>query len=241
MNRKKVFFISNFALLLMFCFVQIGCNSKKSDSGASQTSEESIDCFTDSRDGNVYKIVKIGDQTWMAENLKYLPSVVGPEVSSETEPYYYVYGYNGDNVKDAKAIENYATYGVLYNWSAAENACPKGWHLPSDEEWTQLTDFLGGENVAYGKLKEVGTAHWNESDESITNESGFTALPAGWRGRSGRYGCFNDIGEHGSWWSSTEDDSDGAWIRIMYSDDNYIDRRDSGKSLGTSVRCVRNN
>ena len=123
--------------------------------------------FIDSRDGNEYNWVQIGDQIWMAENLKYLPSVVGSGTGSETTPYYYVYGYNGTNVADAKATDNYATYGVLYNWTAAmdgeassttnpsgiQGVCPAGWHLPSDAEWTELTDYLGGTSVAGGKLK----------------------------------------------------------------------------------------
>lgn len=92
--------------------------------------------FTDSRDGKVYNIVTIGKQFWMAENLAYLPSVVDPGTGSYTEPYYSVYGYNGTDVAAAKATENYQTYGVLYNWPAAMTACPEGWHLPSDAEWT---------------------------------------------------------------------------------------------------------
>ncbi len=124
--------------------------------------------FTDSRDGTHYNAVKIGNQVWMAENLKYLPSVVGPGTGSQTTPYYYVYGYDSTVVADAKATSNYTTYGVLYNWPAAMNeatssssnpsgvqgACPTGWHLPSDAEWTELTDYLGGTSVAGGKLKE---------------------------------------------------------------------------------------
>ncbi len=112
--------------------------------------------FTDLRDNNVYETVVIGNQCWIAENLKYLPEVSGPEVGSDAEPYYYVYGYYGTNVNDAKASTNYNTYGVLYNWPAAmagssssssnpsgvQGVCPTGWHLPSDAEWTQLVDYL---------------------------------------------------------------------------------------------------
>src|SRR5690554_1847166 len=133
--------------------------------------------FIDSRDGNEYNWVQIGDQVWMVENLKYLPSVVGPGTGSQTTPHYYVYGYDGTNVADAKATDNYATYGVLYNWTTAMNACPDGWHLPSDAEWTELTDYLGGESVAGGKLKETGTTHWASPNTGATNETGFTALP----------------------------------------------------------------
>jgi uncharacterized protein (TIGR02145 family) len=86
--------------------------------------------------GNVYKTVLIGKQWWMAENLAYLPVVNLPTEESVTNPYYYVYDYIGEDVDAAKATDNYKTYGVLYNWTAAMAACPAGWHIPSDAEWT---------------------------------------------------------------------------------------------------------
>ena len=111
--------------------------------------------FYDIRDNTHYNVVKIGNQFWMAENLKYLPSVVGVTTASDSIPYCYVYGYNGTSVAAAKATSNYNTYGVLYNWQAAmagsssssanpsgvQAVCPSGWHLPSDAEWSQLTAF----------------------------------------------------------------------------------------------------
>jgi uncharacterized protein (TIGR02145 family) len=176
--------------------------------------------FMDNRDGNIYKFVTIGTQTWMAENLKYLPSVVPPGTGSRTFPYYYVHGYYGTNVTDAKATSNYTTYGVLYNWPAAmagsatsninpsgvKGVCPTGWHLPSDAEWTELTDYLGGEWVAGGKLKatgtfEAGTGLWYDPNTGATNETGFTALPGGFRNFDG---AFVFIGNYGHWWSATE-------------------------------------
>jgi len=209
----------------------------------------STDTFTDPRDGNVYKAVTIGAQTWMAENMKYLPSVVGPSTGSKTKPYYYVYGYNGTSVTDAKLTANYTTYGVLYNWPAAMNGatssmtnssgvqgvCPTGWHLPSDAEWTALTDYLGGTNVAGGKLKETGTTHWIMTNGLVTNETGFTALPGGYRVNSG----FIDIGGAGNWWSATEDSTDLAWARSIGHFYNSVGRYTSKKEYGFSVRCVR--
>src|SRR5574344_2757322 len=170
--------------------------------------------FIDSRDGNEYNWVQIGDQVWMAENLAYLPRVNRVADGSEDAAgsYYYVYGYNGTNVADAKATANYKTYGVLYNWTAAMNGeassttnpsgiqgvCPAGWHLPSDAEWTELTDYLGGTSVAGGKLKETGTTHWASPNYKATNETGFTALPGG-----GRYEIFDRIGSNVYWWRAT--------------------------------------
>jgi uncharacterized protein (TIGR02145 family) len=112
--------------------------------------------FTDGRDGNTYHTVRIGGQCWMSENLRYLPSVSSISKrsplrlwrnvrnSSQTRPYCYVYGYRGRQVRRAAAAANYRNYGVLYNWPAAVESCPPGWHLPSDEEWTQLVDWMKG-------------------------------------------------------------------------------------------------
>ncbi len=193
--------------------------------------------FTDSRDGTHYKAVKIGDQIWMAENLKHLPSVNPSSESSETEAKYYVYFYNGSDKAVAKQEPGYKTYGALYNWPAAKQSCPTGWHLPSDAEWTKLTDHLGGENVAGGKLKEKGTTHWDSPNKGATNESGFTALSGGCR----RYdsGSFLDRGEAGLWWSSTESSSAKAYERGMGYDYEGVNRNGRNKSSGYSVRCVR--
>jgi uncharacterized protein (TIGR02145 family) len=206
--------------------------------------------FTDTRDGNVYKFVTIGNQVWMAENLKYLPSVVGPGIVSQTTPYYYVYGYNGINVDDAKATANYTTYGVLYNWpssmngatsstanpSGVQGVCPAGWHLPSDAEWTELADYLGGESVAGGKLKETGTIHWNSPNTGATNETGFTALPGGRRYSSDVFGY---IGNYGYWWSATEVSASFAWYRFLLYGNGGLGRFNFPKADGFSIRCVR--
>ena len=206
--------------------------------------------YTDTRDGNHYNVVKIGNQLWMAENLKYLPSVVGPSTGSYTEPYYYVYGYNGNDVAAAKATDNYTTYGVLYNWTAAMNGaasssanpssvqgvCPAGWHLPSDAEWTQLIDFLGGGSIAGGKLKETGNFHWNTPNEGATNETGFTALGGGMRYSNG---SFNFLRLTGEWWSTTENSDTHVWNRNMRYDDSMVSRYPNHKQYGFSVRCVR--
>ena len=209
--------------------------------------------FTDTRDGKVYKTVTIGFQVWMAENLAYLPSVVGPATGSEyagheTDPYYYVYGYDGTSVATAKATTNYQTYGVLYNWPAALTACPPGWHLPSDAEWTQLEIYLGmspekaddtGWRGPYdGKLKS-GTNHWNLILEEDTNESGFTALPGGYREGHG-IEEFYGIGVFGSWWTSTDSDSDnvGPFSRIL-AHGEYVQRDGGSEQWGSSVRCIK--
>jgi uncharacterized protein (TIGR02145 family) len=207
--------------------------------------------FKDNRDDKTYPYVTIGTQVWMTENLAFLPSVVGPGTGSTSTAHYYVYGYDGTDVATAKATSNYTTYGVLYNWPAAMNGsassisnpsgvqgiCPTGWHLPSDAEWTTLTVFLGGVDVAGGKMKEAGESHWTSPNTGATNESGFTALPGGYRYFNG---TFILIGNYGYWWSSTEDNADYAWPRNLRYSGGYVSRVHDSKGDGLSVRCVRN-
>ncbi|HQL70329.1 MAG TPA: SUMF1/EgtB/PvdO family nonheme iron enzyme, partial [Bacteroidales bacterium] len=202
----------------------------KTDSYKIESSEAGT--FTDSRDGNTYKWVKIGEQIWMAENLKYLPSVVGPATGSESTKYYYVYDYDGTSVSAAKSTENYKIYGVLYNWPAAmdgaassksnpsrvKGVCPEGWHLPSDAEWIQLTNYTEGDYLAGGNLKETGTNHWYSPNEGATNSYGFAALPGGYRYFNGHFLC---VGSNSYSWSSSEDFSYNAWgFSIPYSSSN---------------------
>jgi uncharacterized protein (TIGR02145 family) len=168
--------------------------------------------FTDPRDGKIYKTVKIGKQTWMAENLNF-------NVGSGSWCY--------DN-----SISNCASYGRLYTWDAARSACPSGWHLPNDSEWNQLINYLGGENVAGGKLKS--TIHWNSPNIEATNSSGFSAFPGGSRGDSGG---FFGLGYNGAWWSSAGGTSTGASCRTMLYDDGRVYR--GGGSKAHSVRCLR--
>lgn len=248
MNSSKAFIISGFVLLLMFCIVYVayGYNSEKSDVLTQANNPKSFNSFTDPRDGNVYKVVKIGEQVWMAENLRYLPSLAGSDMS-RIEPCYYVYGYEGTNVEEAKATKNYKTYGVLYNWNAAFYACPEGWHLSSDAEWAQLVDFIGGEEIAGGKLKEAGTARWDKPNTGAINKFGFTALPCGIYFKE-----FIGIGSFGLWWTATLDDNpyydmlthklinDYALIRMINYDENNVDCAFTDTNSGLSVRCVKN-
>ena len=230
-----------------------------SDATATRTvTTESCPCgsatnLTDTRDSKTYGIVEIGNQCWMSENLAYLPSVVGPGTGNGTNPYYYVYGYNGTDVTTAKSGGNYSTYGVLYNWpaimdgagssstnpSGVQGVCPTGWHLPSDEEWKELEMQLGMSPVDADATGWRGT---NEGDQlktsswGGTNSSGFTALPGGYRNANG---SFYGEGSGDHWWSATESGA-GAWRRSLYSSrsDVYRDTRDKG--FGFSVRCIRN-
>ena len=218
--------------------------------------------FTDTRDGNVYNTVLIGTQCWMAENLAYLPSVVGPGTGSDVTPYYYVYGYTGTSVATAKATANYTTYGVLYNWPAAMNGaassssspsgvqgvCPAGWHLPSDAEWCTMENAVEagtdpgcsltgwrGTNTG-GKLKQTGTTLWTTPNTGATNSSGFTALPGGFRLTGG---TFINVGNIGYWWSATESSATSAWYRSLAYVNAQVFRTFTSKAIGSSCRCVK--
>ncbi len=190
-------------------------------------------------EGNEYKVVKIGEQVWMAENLlttKYNDSTAIPLVTDITAwgnlstPGYC--WYNNDSATYAQ------TYGALYNWYTVNtgNLCPTGWHVPTDTEWTTLTTYHGGESVAGGKLKETGTTHWDTPNTGATNETGFTALPGGYRLGNGP---FDRIRRFCNLWSATEFDTYEAWNRSIYYDDSLADRVNNSKRRGFSVRCVR--
>ena len=209
--------------------------------------------FTDSRDGQVYKAVEIGSQIWMAENLKYLPSVASPDSSSESVPYHYVYGYDGNSLAAAKNTFNYNNFGVLYNWTAAvggsnnssssnpsgiQGACPNGWHLPSNAEWNQLTDYLGSVFVA-NLLKEQGVDNW-ESPNAAINSTGFTALPGGRRFTFGQTYFFG-IGTAGHWWTSTSPININveAYSKSLQQNRGDLINFQYNKEDALSIRCVK--
>lgn len=191
--------------------------------------------FTDTRDtpAKTYKWTKIGTQTWMAENLAYLPSVNARADASSTVVKYYVYNYDGTVVANAKASSDYTTYGVLYNWPAALAVCPTGWHLPSKTEWTTLETFVGGTSTAGTQLKSV--YGWIAGGDTGTDAYGFFALPGG------NYigSVFSEALSKGYWWTATEDDDAFAYLRGMDYDGADVGSYLSYKKNGFSVRCVQ--
>jgi len=208
---------------------------KKGYSGTSSTSG-GAGTMTDI-DGNVYKTVKIGNQIWMAENLKVtryrngdpIPNVTGKTQWKNLKTGAYCnYDNNSSNAK---------TYGRLYNWYAvndSRNIAPAGWHVPTDKEWKQLENYLGSE--AGGKLKERGTIHWKSPNKGATNSSDFTALPGGYRTNNGP---FYVIGLGADFWSATQYNSYYAWYRYLYYYGSDVYRNYYGKRYGFSVRLVR--
>lgn len=204
-----------------------------SPSGSVNYEIEFTKCSDD--DGRNYSVVNIGAQTWMAENLAYLPKVSSPAEESDRSPYLYIYDYRGNDLATAKSSRNYSTYGVLYNWPAAVLLCPSGWHLPSDAEWDVLRQTTGTEPGR--KLKENGTVHWISPNEGASNASGLTILPGGIR-QEGH--AFGSLGSAARFWSSTDcEDSIALGLSLDSGNDTVVMvyRR---KSAGFSVRCVKN-
>jgi uncharacterized protein (TIGR02145 family) len=186
--------------------------------------------LTDSRDSKTYEAVLIGTQTWMAKNLNY---ATGGKCG------------NGSSLSDNNT-SSCDTYGRLYNWATAmansassianpsevKGVCPTGWHLPSDAEWTALTDFVGS-STAGTKLK-ANSALW--STNTGTDDYGFSALPGGYGGSDGG---FVSAGNIDYWWSATEIDASDVWIRNMYYSSAGVRRDYNVKTTLLSVRCVQ--
>ena len=190
-------------------------------------------------DGNVYNTITIGSQVWMKENLKttrYRNGDLIPNVTDPTQWYNITTGAYCDYENDPV---NSATYGRLYNWFAVNsgNLAPAGWHIPSDAEWTTLENYLGDAATAGGKLKETGTAHWQSPNADATNQTGFTALPGGYRSSTG---SFYEITYKGEWWTSTTgSDISYGYYRFLDFNIGFILRDEDYKVDGNSVRCIR--
>jgi uncharacterized protein (TIGR02145 family) len=193
-------------------------------------------------DGNSYNAVKIGNQIWMKENLKTTRYSNGDLIELVTDSTIWPEYTTGAfcNYQNDYAIAE--EYGRLYNFYAVNDPrhlCPTGWHVPSDAEWSILSDFLGGHMKAGGKMKEAGTGHWSAPNEGATNESGFSALPAGRQ----YHESFWFLGEYTNIWSSTEyitnEDTDVVWSRYMSFSLEQLNRFTYKKYYGLSVRCLK--
>ncbi len=207
-------------------------------------------------DGNTYNTVQIGNQCWMAENLKTttyrngnpIPNITNDSIWRNLTTGAYAWYGNDINWRDL--------YGGLYNWHTtvcANGLCPLGWHVPTDDEWTTLTNFIGGTVSPHGNelksCRQVNsplgdtcntTEHprWNQnSDDWGTDDFGFSALPGGNRNS---FGTFNGIDIGGNWWSSSGNSSTNAWYRSLYYFNGFVEAGDKNKIKGFSVRCLRN-
>lgn len=182
-------------------------------------------------DGNIYNTVEIGTQIWLQSDMKVLHYPDG-------SPIIEVWSYN-----DNDSLAN--IYGRLYTWDAAMNystvektqgICPNGWHIPSDDEWSTLGNFLGGDLIAGGKLKESGSTHWNSPNIGATNESGFTALPAGEYDDT----HYQFLNLYNVIWSSTEASSSYAKYRYLSNESESLNTYTYFKDFRYSTRCIKN-
>lgn len=195
-----------------------------------------VEKMKNKKENETSKLITIGTQKWMSKNLdidRFRNGDLIPEVKSideleeaanQNKPVCCYLHYNP---------EYRGIYGKLYNWFAVidpRGLAPIGYHIPSDQEWTELTSFLGGEEIAGGKLKEVGINHWKSPNKGATNEVGFTLLPSG--GVSCAIGCDADI------WTSSEINKYEAWYRFVDYKFEYIYRNSKNKAYACSVRCI---
>jgi uncharacterized protein (TIGR02145 family) len=228
MKKKRKIIIYQIVIMSFILMFTSSCENKNGDAIVTNVKDG---------DGNLYTTVTIGTQVWMKENLKTtkfndgiaIPLVTGLEWRYLTTPGYCWYNNNEAGFKNI--------YGALYNWYTVNTGklCPLGWHVPSDSEWSTLTNFIG---EAGGKLKEAGTAHWPSPNTGATNETGFTALPGGVRYYGGSY---EGAGNTGYWWSSTGYNTMGIYRAMNYFSDVVGSGNDMYKEYGFSVRCIKNN
>jgi uncharacterized protein (TIGR02145 family) len=193
-------------------------------------------------DGNIYNTVTIGTQVWLTEGLKTTKYNDGSAITNITDNTAWSTNATGAYCDYANTPANSSTYGRLYNWyvigsTNPKNVCPTGWHVATDADWTALATYLGGESVAGGKLKETGTTHWATPNTGATNETGFTALPGGYRSQSGSFGL---SGTYGFWWTATEGGDTFAFYRYMFNTSASLGIGDNEKHGGFYVRCMMN-
>jgi uncharacterized protein (TIGR02145 family) len=201
-------------------------------------------------DGNVYNVVSIGNQCWMKENLKtsrYKNGTLIPTGLNGTQCQTTTSGACADYNNDPA---NTAFYGKLYNWYAVadtQGLCPTGWHEPEDWEWNVLVKAIdpnadttcngcNQSSIVGGAMKDIGTTHWASPNTGATNSSGFTGLPGGYRAN---YGPYDGIGNYGYWWSATQYNSAQSQYRYLYYPNSNVGRDFDYKTIGFSVRCVR--
>ena len=222
-------------IILILTIIFISSCDKEDISKMIQEDEPVIDI-----DENTYKTVKIGEQIWMAENLRVTRFNDGTEIPQLID----VDDWKNSNLMGYCWYNNDKTYsdsyGAIYNGRTikSDKLCPTGWHIPTLEEWQTLIDYAGGDSIAGLSLKEQGNEHWTTFNKNVNNKYGFTALPGGYRDI---YGEFKGINHLGIWWTSTNEDSTPLlWFISISRYFENVDKASFGQvSDGYSVRCVK--
>jgi uncharacterized protein (TIGR02145 family) len=235
---KKCFFIKTNGYIKVFIlFIVLFLSSCKKETAKTVGSNFDTNTLFDI-DGNKYSVVKIGEQSWMAENLRTTKYADGSLIPNETSYETWIDLESGAwcNYQNNDSIGE--RYGKLYNWYSVADPrklCPLGWHVPSDTEWDQLVDYLGGFPIAGGKMKD--TILWQSPNTGASNISGFSALPGGACINSSNQ--FYSLGTYGNWWSSSESTARFAWNRALGYETEGSGRNYFNKIAGFSVRCVK--
>lgn len=238
MKRKMWFY---YLMLTGLLFIMT-TSCKKDDTSNNDNNNKPPEDTTTVKDidGNVYHIIKIGTQRWMLENLKTTKYRDGTSIPNVTDGVAWEDLTTGAYCDYNNVATNSNTYGRLYNWYSITNShqlCPAGWHVPSDADWNLLVNYLGGDSVAGGKMKETGLTHWCTPNTGATNSSGFTALPAGMR--TCPDGPFSNLQGRCTFWSSTQDVIGYAWTRYIFSFQKGLTRNNYAMSHGYSIRCIK--
>lgn len=236
---SKTFYLAFFLMINCTEKNKSDCSFDSPESGANFSSTENSGYFTDTRDCQQYKWIRIGNQIWMAENLNY---------SSDT-----CYTYND-------SLPYSEIYGKLYLWRTACEVCPTGWHLPSDNEWKELEVYLGMDSIQADssgsrfsdvacKLKSSEINFWTTPNFCATNESGFTALPAGFRSFVDEINPYHALGKNAHFWTSTIGGETygmdfsflgyNIWARTLYNYTSTIYRGHVFEKQAYSVRCIK--
>ena len=250
MKKKDQFWICPL-LIGIFLVLTTSCSKEEDNPTNGKTTamfnpDKTYGSLTD-QDGNVYKTIKIGTQTWMAENLrttKYRNGEVITEVS-DVIVWFNLSSGAYCNYNNTKSLDTIATFGRLYNWYAVtdvRNIAPAGWHIPTYNEWIVLETYLV-DSIAANKLKESGTLHWKAPNFGATNETGFTALGGGYLQGYGNKFAYLHMGIEGGWWTVTQDDGDldNAYHVTIGYDYSLLGGCNCPKLSGYSIRCLKDN
>jgi uncharacterized protein (TIGR02145 family) len=234
---KKKYYITLTIFSIAFIFIIMNCEKQNDNLPVKDA------------DGNIYQTVTIGNQVWMVENLRTTHYRNGDPIPRITEINDWSNRNSGAYCEYKNEVTNSQAYGMLYNWyviTDKRNICPKGWHIPTDEEWHELVSYLDSvasinnsiveSKRAGGMLKENGTLHWSTPNVGASNTSGFTGLPGGTRIHNG---YFNIISKYGYYWTSSEKGSDLAWFRVLDYDNSGVLRFQGFKRNGFSIRCIK--
>ena len=226
MKTRLYFSMLQLLVILLLVFLVTSC--KKDNDTLSVTDTE----------GNVYRIVNIGTQTWMAENLKPTKLNDGTSISIISDNASWLNSNSSGMCWFNNESGNKNTLGALYNWYTVNTnkLCPTGWHVPNEAEWTILINYCGGLSQAGAKLKEKGLSHWNDPNLGATDDFSFTALPSGMRYNSG---TFSNSGSLAVWWTSSESDNSNSWSFSAVSGAIFANKMTFTKQYGLSVRCIK--